>query len=929
MLRAFSHTNGSRCVFHHTKCWHHRKSVLAIRREDVNAWERRAPLAPKHVKELTKMGYKVLVQPSNRRAIHEKEYVKAGAIIQEDISEASLIIGVKRPPEDKLIPKKNYAFFSHTIKAQEANMPLLDEILRQEIRLFDYEKMVDQKGMRVVAFGKWAGVAGMINILHGLGLRFLALGHHTPFMHIGMAHNYRNSSQAVQAVRDAGYEISLGLMPKSVGPLTFVFTGTGNVSKGAQEMFSALPCEFVEPHELKEVSRSGDLRKVYGTVLSRHHHLVRKHDGQYDPVDYDKHPENYISRFHTDVAPYTTCLINGIYWEQNTPRLLSRHDIQKLLMPVKSAAGATDGCPELPHRLLAICDISADTGGSIEFMTECTTIDNPFCMYDADQHITHDSVEGSGILMCSIDNLPAQLPIEATEYFGDMLFPYVEEMLLSEGSEPFEKQNYSPVVRDAVIASNGSLTPKYQYIQKLRESREQAQSLKMGVKKRVLLLGSGYVSGPVLEYLTRDSNIDITAVSVMKEQLEQLTKKHRNVTPVHMDVLKHEEKLSSLVKKHDLVISLLPYSAHPFVAKKCIDNKVNLVTASYLTPAMKELQESVEAAGITVISEMGLDPGLDHMLAMECIDKAKEVGATVISYTSFCGGLPAPEHSDNPLRYKFSWSPQGVLLNTVQPATYLKDGEIINIPPGGALLDSVTPMDFFPGLNLEGFPNRDSTKYAEPYGIQTAHTLLRGTLRYKGYSRTMGGFVKLGLINPDPYPLLSSTTPSLTWKELMCKLVGIKSPAEHHVLKEAVFSKLEKDKRQLEAVEWLGLLGDEPVPAADSIVGALAKHMEMKLPFGAGERDMIVMRSEIGLRHPSGHLEDKCIDLVVYGDNKGYSAMAKTVGYPAAIAAKMVLDGEITAKGMVIPLTKNVYGPILERVRAEGIMYSTHSVIKQ
>ncbi|NXW78017.1 AASS protein, partial [Hirundo rustica] len=928
MLRAFSHTN-SRCVFHHSKCWHHRKSVLAIRREDVSAWERRAPLAPKHVKELTKMGYKVLVQPSNRRAIHEKEYVKAGAIIQEDISEASLIIGVKRPPEDKLIPKKNYAFFSHTIKAQEANMPLLDEILRQEIRLFDYEKMVDHKGMRVVAFGKWAGVAGMINILHGLGLRFLALGHHTPFMHIGMAHNYRNSSQAVQAVRDAGYEISLGLMPKSVGPLTFVFTGTGNVSKGAQEMFSALPCEFVEPHELKEVSRSGDLRKVYGTVLSRHHHLVRKHDGQYDPADYDKHPEKYISRFHIDVAPYTTCLINGIYWEQNTPRLLSRQDTQKLLVPVKSTAGAMDGCPELPHRLLAICDISADTGGSIEFMTECTTIDNPFCMYDADQHITHDSVEGSGILMCSIDNLPAQLPIEATEYFGDMLFPYIEEMLLSEGSEPLEKQNYSPVVRDAVIASNGSLTPKYQYIQKLRESREQAQSLKMSNEKRVLLLGSGYVSGPVLEYLTRDSNTNITVVSIMKEQLEQLTKKYRNITSVHMDVLKQEEKLSSLVKTHDLVISLLPYSAHPFVAKKCIDNKVNLVTASYLTPAMKELQESVEAAGITVISEMGLDPGLDHMLAMECIDKAKEVGATVVSYTSFCGGLPAPEYSDNPLRYKFSWSPLGVLLNTVQSATYLKDGEIINIPPGGALLDSVTPMDFFPGLNLEGFPNRDSTKYAEPYGIQTAHTLLRGTLRYKGYSRTMGGFVKLGLINPDPNPLLSSTTSPLTWRQLMCKLVGIKSPAEHHVLKEAVFSKLEKDKSQLEAVEWLGLLGDELVPAADSIVGALAKHMEMKLPFGTGERDMIVMRSEIGLRHPSGHFEDKFIDLVVYGDNKGYSAMAKTVGYPAAIAAKMVLDGEITAKGMVMPLTKNVYGPILERVRAEGIMYSTRSVIKQ
>uniref|UniRef100_A0A8C3L1S3 Aminoadipate-semialdehyde synthase n=1 Tax=Chrysolophus pictus TaxID=9089 RepID=A0A8C3L1S3_CHRPC len=876
MLRAFSHT-GNRCAFRPAGCRHHHKPVLAIRREDVSAWERRAPLAPKHVKELTQMGYKVLVQPSNRRAIHEKDYIKAGGIIQEDISEASLIVGVKRPPEGKLIPKKNYAFFSHTIKAQEANMPLLDEILKQEVRLFDYEKMVDHKGMRVVAFGKWAGVAGMINILHGLGLRFLALGHHTPFMHIGMAHNYRNSSQAVQAVRDAGYEISLGLMPKSVGPLTFVFTGTGNVSKGAQEMFNALPCEFVEPHELKEVSRSGDLRKVYGTVLSRHHHLVRKRDGLYDPADYDKHPELYTSRFNTDIAPYTTCLINGIYWEQHTPRLLSRQDAQKLLVPVKSAAGAPEGCPELPH-----------------------------------------NVEGSGILMCSIDNLPAQLPIEATEYFGDMLFPYIEEMLLSEGSEPLENQNYSSVVRDAVIASNGSLTAKYEYIQKLRESREYAQSLSMGNKKRVLVLGSGYVSGPVLEYLTRDSDVDITIASVMKEQLEQLTKKYSNVTSVHMDIIKDEEKLSSLVKKHDL------FSGSPLdrfrEQKACT---VNVLTLSISATS------SVEAAGITVISEMGLDPGLDHMLAMECIDKAKEVGATVVSYTSFCGGLPAPEHSDNPLRYKFSWSPQGVLLNTVQSATYLKNGEVINIPAGGALLDSVTAMDFYPGLNLEGFPNRDSTKYAEPYGIQTAHTLLRGTLRYKGYSKTMGGFVKLGLINADPSPLLNSTTPLLTWKELMCKLVEIQSPAEYSVLKEAVFNKLDRDKSQLEAVEWLGLLGDEPVPAADSIVGALAKHMETKLPFGTGERDMIVMRNEIGLRHPSGHLEDKFIDLVVYGDNNGYSAMAKTVGYPTAIAAKMVLDGEINTKGMVIPLTKKIYGPILERVKAEGITYSTHNVIRQ
>ncbi|TSM52344.1 Alpha-aminoadipic semialdehyde synthase, mitochondrial [Bagarius yarrelli] len=400
----------------------HCKSVMAIRREDINVWERRAPLAPQHVKEITAAGHKVLVQPSNRRAIHNRFYEKAGAIIQEDISEASLIIGVKRPPEEKIIPGKTYAFFSHTIKAQEANMGLLDELLKKEVRLVDYEKMVDENGYRIVAFGQWAGVAGMINILHGLGLRFLALGHHTPFMHIGMAHNYRNVSQAIQAVRDCGYEISLGLMPKSIGPLTFVFTGTGNVSNGAQDIFNELPCEYVEPNELKQVCKSGDLTKVYGTVISRRHHLIRKSDGVYDPFEYEHHPERYTSHFRTTIAPYTTCLINGIYWDPHTPRLLRRLDAQKLIRPTKSVSAVNESWLTLPHKFLAICDISADTGGSIEFMTECTTIEKPFCMYDANQHIDHDSVEGNGILMCSIDNLPAQLPIEATEYFGTACF---------------------------------------------------------------------------------------------------------------------------------------------------------------------------------------------------------------------------------------------------------------------------------------------------------------------------------------------------------------------------------------------------------------------------------------------------------------------------------------------------------------------------
>ncbi|XP_034144219.1 alpha-aminoadipic semialdehyde synthase, mitochondrial isoform X2 [Esox lucius] len=934
MLRLTRHqAKGMRSCLCGQRRYEHHKTVMAIRREDINVWERRAPLAPRHVREIVNAGHKVLVQPSNRRAIHEKYYEKVGAVISEDISEASLIIGVKRPPEGKVYPRKTYAFFSHTIKAQEANMGLLDDLLKKEVRLIDYEKMVDANGFRIVAFGQWAGVAGMINILHGLGLRYLALGHHTPFMHIGMAHNYRNVSQAVQAVRDCGYEISMGLMPKSIGPVTFVFTGTGNVSKGAQDIINELPVEYVEPHELKDVSHTGDMSRVYATVLSRHHHLMRKSDGIYDPLEYEIHPELYTSNFRTSVAPYTTCLVNGIYWDPHTPRLLRRVDAQRLLRHVKPSAAATEGWPELPHKLLAICDISADMGGSIEFMTECTTIDKPFCMYDADQHIDHDSVEGTGILMCSIDNLPAQLPIEATEYFGDRLFPYIWEMLPSDATRPLEEEDFSPQVRDAVITSNGSLTPKFQYIEELRERRflysEQAKIMKKAGMKRVLLLGSGYVSGPVIEYLTRDPGTQVTVASVLLTQAEELAGKYPNTIPVMLDVTSQEGHLESLVKDHDLVISMLPYSYHPVIAKQCINQKVNLITASYLSPEMKDLQQRAEQAGITIVNEMGLDPGIDHMLAMECIDQAKADGCTIESYSSYCGGLPAPECSDNPLRYKFSWSPYGVLLNTISPAVFLKNNKVISIPAGGTLMESTTPMNFLPGFNLEGFPNRDSTKYAEEYGIETAHTLIRGTLRFSGFSKAMSGFVKLGLINTDSCPMLKETSAPVSWKELLCKQIGLPPSTSDEAFEKAVYEHIGQDDFRMETLKWFGMLSNEAVPQAESILGSLTKHLETCLSFDKGERDMIIMRNDVGMRHSTGELETKHISLVVYGEPNGFSAMAKTVGYPAAIAARMVLDGEITKKGLVLPMTRDIYRPVLKRLKEEGLHFSSKSTIQE
>jgi len=250
---------------------------LAIRRETVNAWERRAPLAPKHVKSLIEKGIKVLVQPFDNRAYSHEEYVKAGAIIREDLSEAQLVMSVKQVKIEDLLHNKTYAFFSHTIKGQTENMPMLDVILKRKIRLIDYERICDSDGKRLVMFGKWAGYAGFLDILHGLGKRLKILGHNNnPFEKIFMAHNYFDSKEAIEALNECGKEILNGCLPNEHGPIIFVFTGTGNVSQGARELFKHLPHEYVEPDKLSEIVKNGNMNKIYGCIISRKHHLARK-----------------------------------------------------------------------------------------------------------------------------------------------------------------------------------------------------------------------------------------------------------------------------------------------------------------------------------------------------------------------------------------------------------------------------------------------------------------------------------------------------------------------------------------------------------------------------------------------------------------------------------------------------------------------------
>lgn len=406
--------------------------------------------------------------------------------------------------------------------------------------------------------------------------------------------------------------------------------------------------------------------------------------------------------------------------------------------------------------------------------------------------------------------------------------------------------------------------------------------------------------------------------AAIKSEADKVALAHERTEPVLLDVNERPDLLDDLIQSHDIVVSLLPWTLHPTIAERAIANKTNMVTASYLSPGMQNLHQTAVDAGVTVVNECGVDPGIDHFLAMECFDDVHQGGGKIESFVSYCGGLPAPECSDNPLGYKFSWSPRGALLNMLSSAKYLQHGQAVEVEENGGLLDEATPMDFLPGFSLEGYPNRDSTIYGELYGINEAHTILRGTLRYKGYTDSIRGLVALGLLNPNAEPVLHENGPDITWRQYMCHITNQSDTIFYDNLRDILQDRLGSAKT-VRTIEELGFCSDELIAKKGSPLDTMSHHLAHRLNYGKGERDMILMRHEVLVRWPDDRRELKGINMVCYGEPEGYTAMAKTVGYPCAIATKMVLDGEIQRKGMVLPFSQDIYRPMLQRLRMEGI----------
>ena len=433
------------------------------------------------------------------------------------------------------------------------------------------------------------------------------------------------------------------------------------------------------------------------------------------------------------------------------------------------------------------------------------------------------------------------------------------------------------------------------------DSRESAVSfvpalVETSPQQKVLVLGSGFVADSVVEYLGRHESRQILVASQDEGRARTVANRARYGRYIGLNLGNvGSSQLANLVADADVVVSLLPALYHPHVASVCISQRTNMVTASYESEDMRGLDAAARQVGISILSEVGLDPGLDHMIAMKIIDDIQSRRGTVTSFESACGGLPALECADNPFRYKFSWNPMGVLSACQNPATYRRDGELIEIDGVDLLRSAQTFLGVWPDLDLECLPNRNSLFYADKYSIQSAQTVFRGTLRFSGFSKLMNTFQEMGLLN-------RSSATGLTWGEV---IETVKIPLTNQTV---------------ECLQWLGMTGNTCLLYPESIHRSFCAVLEKKLKFLPHDRDMVVMHHEIKASFDFGCTEVHQSSFQVLGDKKA-TAMSKTVGYTTGAATELLLNGLVTKRGLVLPTSSEIYNPILAALAKEGLVF--------
>jgi len=425
--------------------------MLGIRREDKNKWEARVPLIPEHVKKFKEEhGIETIIQPSKIRTYSDDEYVKAGASVKENVSSCPIVFAVKEMPIDFFESRKTYVFFSHTIKGQEYNMPMLKKMMDLGCNLIDYERIVDERGFRLVFFGRFAGLAGMIDTLWSFGQRLKSQNIDTPFNEIKQTIHYEDLNDAKKHLKEVGEKIKKDGIPKSLTPLVVGFAGYGNVSKGAQEILDILPVKEISPKEIKDIYDNPSDRCIYKVVFKEEDMVEPiSLDNIFELQDYYNHPEKYRSVFEKHV-PDLTVLMNCIYWDIKYPRLITKEFIKKNY--------------DVNYKLQVIGDISIDINGAIEFTEKSTISDTPSFIYNPKTDSIKDGVEGEGIVIMGVDNLPCELPRESSHMFSTALFDFIPEVVKADFTKDFDSCKLPSAIKKAVILHHGKLTPDYQYI---------------------------------------------------------------------------------------------------------------------------------------------------------------------------------------------------------------------------------------------------------------------------------------------------------------------------------------------------------------------------------------------------------------------------------------------------------------------------------
>lgn len=434
--------------------------------------------------------------------------------------------------------------------------------------------------------------------------------------------------------------------------------------------------------------------------------------------------------------------------------------------------------------------------------------------------------------------------------------------------------------------------------------------------KKVLILGAGMVVKPIVSYLLNNA-YHVTIATRTKKKADHMINGHRNGTSIAWTV-DQEDILDKLVSEHDLTVSLLPYAYHVKVAKLCIKHGKNMVTTSYVKPEMKALDQDAKNAGIIILNEVGVDPGIDHMSAMRIIDYIHKKNGKVEEFYSCTGALVAPEVEKNPFNYKFTWAPKGVVMAGNNDGKYLKNGKIMYVPTED-LFKNPLKTNFPKVGELEIYPNRDSLPYIELYGIPEVQTMYRGTFRYDKWCAILDAMKSVNLLSYDDMDMHK-----MSYADFMAKMIR----ADHSSnikTKVAEYLGLETDSDPITAMEWLGLFSNEPINREkDSPFEVISDLMIDKMMIKKDERDMVAMQHLFIASYGNGSKEMIKSNLLDFGTLETDTSIARTVALPAACSVDMILKGKIKVKGVHIPVIPEIYNPILDQLETLGIKMEEH-----